>query len=261
MPHPGGKGGVVNASAPSVDRPFRPFTRVLATPPGWPWDQSRAAMLEARHTSPVSNDGVNIIVRRLKGWALGDGGEFVAIYLRAGDVFPAQGLDVDVRGRTIHIDLPSRAARAEQFKDQAIRIAAAAVMVVVVLGLVPLAFERRGAFENRLDEAEVRIEHEAREAHAVARAKQDAEALSELGATDGLDKAVADLAYVSAAKDPAARIDAFYWNKGFWAIEARGGDVPIKDNAVTLQKSAKPVRPGVWLWAAPDTANAQGGAK
>ncbi len=251
----------MNASVPSTDRPFRPFTRVLATPPGWPWDQSRAAMLEARHTSPVSSDGVNIIVRRLKAWALGESGEFVAIYLRAGDPFPAQGIDIDVRGRTIHIDMPSRAARAEQLKDQVTRVAAILVMVVVVLSLITLAFERRGALNDRLDEAETQIDHEAREAHAVTRAKQDAEALSELGVTDGLDHAVNDLTYLSAAHDPSARLDAFYWSKGFWAVEAHGSDTPIKDTAVTLQKSPKPVRPGVWLWAAPDSSGGPGASQ
>jgi hypothetical protein len=247
----------MNAQASSAERPFRPFTRVLATPPGWPWDQTRAAMLEARHTSPVASDGVNIIVRRIKAWALGEGGEFVAIYLRVGDPFPAQGLDVDVRGRTIHIDLPSRAARAEQLKDQVTRIAAVSVMVVVVLGLVTLAFERRAALDDHLGDAEVRVAHEAREAHAVARAKHDAEALTELDVTDGLDKAINDLTYVTAAKDSTARLDAFYWSKGFWAVEAHGNDAPIKDPGVTLQKSTTPVRPGVWLWAAPDPSSSR----
>ena len=245
----------MNASATSLDRPFRPFTRVLATPPGWPWDQSRAAMLEARHTSPVTNDGVNIIIRRLKPWGLGEGGEFVAIYLRIGDAMPAQGFDIDVRGRSIHIDLPSRAARAEQLKDQIARTAAVVLMVVVVLGLVTLAFERRAALDDRLTDAALRIEHEAREAHAMARAKQDAEALSELGVDDGLDHTVNDLTYVTTAKDPAARVDAFYWSKGFWAVEAHGNDAPVKDTGLSLQKSAKPVHPGVWLWAAPDPAS------
>lgn len=251
----------MNASTPSAERTFRPFTRVLATPPGWPWDQSRAAMLEARHTSPLSNDGVNIIVRRLKGWALGESGEFVAIYMRAGDAFPPQGLDIDVRGRTLHIDLPSRAARAAHLKDRATLIAVAAVMVLVMLGLITLAFQRRGALGDHLDEVEVRIAHQAREAHAMSRAKQEAEALSELGVTDGFDKAITDLTYVSAAKDPSTRLDAFYWNKGFWAVEAHGADAPFKDSAVTLQKSAKAVRPGVWLWAAPDVSSGSGGAK
>lgn len=251
----------MNASLSPIDRPFRPFTRVLATPPGWPWDQSRAAMLEARHTSPVSSDGVNIIVRRLKAWAMGESGEFVAIYLRAGDPLPAQGLDVEVRGRTIHIELPSKAARAEQLKDQLTRVGAVAVMVVVVLALVTLAFERRTALDNHLGDAELQIDREAREAHALAHAKQNAEALSELGVTDGLDKAINDLAYVAAAKDPAARLDAFYWSKGFWAVEAHGNEAPVKDTGLTLQKSAKPVRPGVWLWAAPDPSNSSGASR
>ena len=242
----------MNVQASSMNRPFRPFTRVMTIPPGWPWDQSRAAMLEARLASPTSNDGVSIIVHRLKAWALGEGGEFVAIYLRAGDQMPAQGIDIDVLGRTVHIDMPSRAARTEQLKDQATRIAAVMVMVVVVLGLIALAFERRAALEDRLTNTEFQVEHEARAARAVTRAKQDAEALSELGVTDGLDHAINDLTYVTVAKDPAARLDAFYWSKGFWAVEARGNDAPIKDSGVTLQKSAKPVHPGVWLWAASD---------
>ncbi len=248
----------MNASVSPVDRTFRPFTRVFTTPAGWPWDQSRVAMLEARHSSPVRGGEANIIVRRLKGWALGQSGEFVAIYIRAGDQTPAQGFDIDVQGRTIHIDMPSRAARAEQLKEQATRIGAVVIMIVVVLALITLTFERRTALDDRLNDAELQVTREGRAAHAVAHAKQDAEALTELGVTDGLDKAINDLTYVTAAKDPAARLDAFYWSKGFWAVEAHGSDAPIKDPGVTLQKSPRPVRPGVWLWAAPDPSNTHG---
>ncbi len=242
----------MNASMSPIERPGRPFTRVLATPPGWPWDQTRAAMLEARHTSPVSSDGVNILVRRLKAWSMGEGGEFVAIYLRIGDPLPPHGLDVEVRGRTIHVDLPSKATRAQNLKDQATRVGALVVMVLVLLGLITLTFERRTALDDHLNDAEFQSSHLAREAHAMAKAKQDAEALTELGVSDGLGHALDDLTYASAAKDPAARLDAFYWSKGFWAVEAHGSDAPVKDPGLNLQRSAKPVRPGVWLWAAPD---------
>lgn len=240
----------MNASVIS-DRPtFKPFTRVVTTPPAWPWDQARAARLEAQHTSPVSGGDITILVRRLKPWAFNEPGEYVAVYLRAGDA-TGDGLYIEVQGRRLRIDLPSRARREALIKERAIQLGCAAVIVLAFVGLTMLALQRRAALEDRLAQAEVRVQRLARQSQGVANAKADARALASLdlrGQT--IDSVIQDLNRVSMSMTDDARIDAFFWRKGYWAVEARGDTPPVRGMDGDLQKSVKPVRRGVWLWAA-----------
>lgn len=236
-------------NAYSGDRPGpKPFTRTLAVPPGWPWDQARAAKLEALHTSPASGDTVTTLVKRVKPWAYGEPGEFVAVYVRgaaAGQVF-----EIDVHGRTVRVEVPSKAAREAMVRERAWQLGSALVVVLAIGGLLLLAAQRRQALEDRLTAAELKIEHQSREARAIAAAKTNARLLGELGLKDqGVDSIMRDLSHVAAVKESDARIDAFYWRKGFWAVEAHGDTPPVRDAELSLQRSTKPVRPGVWLWA------------
>ncbi len=232
---------------------FRPFTRVLSVPPAWPWDQARAARLEAQHTSPVSGDSINILVRRLEPWRLNEPGRYVAVYLRAGEARAGQGFDIEVQGRRVHIDLPSPALRAAMIRERAWQ-AGAVIAIVLGMGcLGTLTFQRRDAFDDRLTADETRIHREAHLAKAVLQAGRDAQTLAGAGLDhQDLDQALADLKYVTLAKDPAVRVDAFYWNKGYWAVEGEGDAPPVRDANLNLQRSARPVRRGVWLWAAQD---------
>ena len=78
-----------------------------------------------------------------------------------------------------------------------------------------------------------------------------ARALAALGVQDQtIDHVVQDLNRVSMAMNTDARIDAFHWRKGYWAVEARGDTPPVRGMDGELQKSVKPVRRGVWIWAA-----------
>lgn len=241
----------MNAPLPPPNPPaFRPFIRVVVTPATWPWDQMRVARLEAMHTSPLSGGEANLVLRRLKPWTPGQPGEFAAIYLRAGDTPPAGGFDVEIQGRKLHVDLPSPAARAADLRDKAWLIGSAAVIAVALAGLTLLAMERRAGLDDRLSTLETRLDREVRKARTVAHAKRDAEALEELElAPQGVDRVLADLNRVTIGKAADARIDAFYWRKGYWAVEAHGDARPVEGPGLVVQRSAKPVRRGVWLWA------------
>ena len=228
---------------------FKPFTRLVTAPPSWPWDQARAARLEAQHTSPVSGDDVSIVVRRLKPWALGQDGKFVAIYLRGVDIRQGLKFDIDIQGQRLTVDMPSPGQKTAQTQERAwyIGLAGGAIACVLLMGVITV--QRRGAEADHLADIENQLQRKAHEAEGVARAKGDAQALAELGLGNrSLDRALSDLKQLSLKHDPATRIDAFYWNKGYWAVEARGTAAPIKDATVPLQRSAKPVRKDVWLW-------------
>ncbi len=239
----------MNASPPHTST-FRPFTRVIAAPPAWPWDQMRAARLEAMHTSPLSGGDTNLVLRRLKPWAPGQPAEFAAIYLRATDTPPAGGFDVEVQGRKLHIDMLSPAARGAALREKAWLIGSVAIVALALVGLTGLALQRRTALDDRLTALETRLDRDVRKARIVAHSKRDAEALAELQlAPQGVDRVLADLNRVTIAKVAGARIDAFYWRKGYWAVESHGDARPVEGPGLVVQRSAKPVRRDVWLWA------------
>jgi hypothetical protein len=240
----------MNASAIS-DRPTsKPFTRVMTTPPAWPWDQTRAARLEAHHTSPVSGGDITILVRRLKPWAFNEPGEFVAVYVRAGDAV-GDGIDIEVQGRRVRVELPSRAKRDAMLKERAVQIGCVVVLVLAFVGLTMLALQRRASLEERIAQAEVRVQRLTRQSQGLLNAKADARALAAIDVKgQTIDQVISDLNRVSMSMNEDARIEAFYWRKGYWAVEARGEEPPVRGMDGDLQKSVKPVRRGVWIWAA-----------
>ena len=230
-------------------RVAKPFTRTLSTPPGWPWDQARIAALEARHTSPVSSGDIAIVMRRLQPWQLGESGRFVAIYVRDADIQQGLKLDLDIGGKKISVDMPAPHQKAEQARDRLWSLGLIGLMVICLLGFAMVTLQRRTAEAERLTAMETLMSRKVRDAEGVARAKADAEALADLNLDNRtLDNAIQDLKTISLQRDPAARLEAFYWNKGYWAVEVRGDAPPVRDATVPLQRSTKPVRKGVWLW-------------
>jgi hypothetical protein len=63
-----------------------------------------------------------------------------------------------------------------------------------------------------------------------------------------MDDLVKSLAWASTAKAPQARIEGLHWDHGFMAAEVRGDEAPFQRLDRPVQKSARPARPGVWLW-------------
>ena len=239
----------MNASA--AERPnIKPFTRAVTVPPGWPWDQTRAASLEALHTSPVSGDAVTTLVRRLRPWRFNEPGEFAAVYLRGGAELGGQSFDIQIQGQTLRVEVPSRAKREALMKERLWQIGSAVAIAIIVFAIITIALQRREELEDRLSQAELRVDHQAKEAQAVARAKSDARMLAAMDLKDqGVDAALRDLEYVAFTRETTSRVDAFYWRKGFWAVEAHGDAPPVAAADGLLQRSVKPVRSGVWLWA------------
>jgi hypothetical protein len=230
-------------------RSAKPFTRTLNTPPGWPWDQVRIATLEARHTSPVSGGDIAIVMRRLQPWRFGESGRFVAIYVRDQDIKEGLKLDLDVGGKKVSVDMPSPRQKAEQSRDRLWNLGLIGLIACCLVGLGMVTLQRRTAEAERLTALETQMTRKVRDAEGVARAKADAEALAALNLKNRtVDNALRDLKTISLQRDPSVRLDAFYWNKGYWAIEVHGDSPPVKDATIPLQRSTKPVRKGVWLW-------------
>ncbi|HYE47264.1 MAG TPA: hypothetical protein VEA44_15985 [Caulobacter sp.] len=234
---------------PEADAP-RVFTRLITTPPAFPWDQAKAADLEARLNAPVASPDIVGQLRRLEIWRPGAPGRFVAAYVRAGEIGQGLTTDCSVDGRTVPVTFVSAERRREQLRRLSLLAGAGAAVVVALVGGVAAAIAGRMSGEERLAQAESLAQ---RQAALAARA-------SDLGAQDRALRAVSgderridalarDLAWASRNRNPAAAVEAFHWRPAYFAVEVRGETAPFKPAPDRqIRRAGRQVRTGVWLW-------------
>ncbi len=120
-------------------------------------------------------------------------------------------------------------------------------MVVLAAGL---ALNRRAELEAALETAEQKAVVKLKGVSAKARLKAQEQALR--GWPDKgvpISEVLADVAWISGARSGPVDIEGVHWDRGYLAIEARGAKAPIVVfGDQRLERSAKPIRPGVWLW-------------
>lgn len=241
----------------------KPFTRVITTPAALPWNQVRAAELEARHTSPVSDAAgaeLTLVVKRLEPWRPRSAGRFVAVYLRGR--MPDEGLSfhIDIQGRPVKVEVASKARQAEALRQKVWLVGGIAVLSVCLIGQIVLTVQRRAAIEDRLATLEPQVERSMKQYSSAALAKRDAQALEQLDLQGRRAEDILHaLGVVAGTREPAARIEAFLWDSGDWALEARGDASPLRPEGPNLQKAPKAVRRGVGLWVRTGAAGAGGG--
>lgn len=224
------------------------FVRTIAVPPAWPWEQHRAAGLDARHGAPLPLGDVAMQLRRIEPWRPAHGGRYAAFYVRRGEVRGRMEAQVEVAGQLRRVVFlgpgeQQRAARA------VVLVAVVAFVVVAAIALsVAAAMLSRDRAEAQLQTAEAAGTAALRQARGVHALKAQSEALDSVDRGSRLDAVLADLAWASSAKAPDARIEAWRWQGGLMAVEARGEASPFIATDRLVQKAPKPLRKRVWLW-------------
>lgn len=232
------------AAAPQV------FVRTLSAPPGWPWEQSRSADLEARHGAPLPLSELLYRVRRLEAWRPGAAARFAAFYVLARDVDDQLEAHSEVDGRDIAVTFGrarGQGARAGRLALLAVGAAAVLLLLTVATGE---AFAKRADATTALDATERqvaaklrRLQSRERQADEVRLLKQQPDRGASLG------EVVKDLAWLSAEKTPDAHIEALHWRGGLMALEARGAQPPVDPMGERrVERAPRPLRKGVWLW-------------
>jgi hypothetical protein len=226
------------------------FVRTLTVPPGWPWEQARTADLDARHGSPLPAAEVIYQVKRLTGWSPGRPGRFAAFYVLAKDVGERLETHARVDGQDVGVVFEAPTLAEGRLRRLGLVGLAAGVMAFLLVLSAGVALGRRAELESQLAIAEQKAASKLKAASDKARLKAQAQALryrADRGAP--LSEVLADMAWISSAKSPDTHIEAFHWDRGYLAVEARGDVAPIEMlSGETLERSAKPIRPGVWLW-------------
>ena len=227
------------------------FVRTLLTPPGMPWEQSRTAELDARLSSPLPAGDVVYQLRRLEAWRPGSPARFAAFYVLARDVDGRLETQAQVDGRDVRVVFESREVAARRAKLLGAVGLGSGVVVFALVLVTGLAVGRRAELEGKLAAAEQLADSKLRSASSKARLKAQEQALRSWR-DKGLPMSdiLADLAWISGAKASGVRIDGVHWDHDLLAVEAPGGQPPlVVFGDRKLQRSAKPIRPGVFLWA------------
>lgn len=225
------------------------FVRTFAIPAGLPWDQGRAARLEARHGAPLPIVELNHRLKRMGGWAPGRAGQFAVFYVRKADVISAFETTVDVDGEPVRVAFGVSANRLPRLRALGV-IVAAGMASVLLLGAAGVAsLTARAQATQRLETLEATAAAKLRLARRAQAARDQSARLAKAqGQASEARDVLADLAWLAQAKTPDARIVAVHWDRGLIAIEARGPAAPVGTADRQVVRATRPVRPGVWLW-------------
>lgn len=207
------------------------------------------AGFESRHGAPLPVAELFTHVRRLNAWAPGKAARYAAFYVRRREAETSFEATVEAEGRPFRLQFGRRVRQAPDLREP-LMLAAAVVVAcsVSVLG-VTSALDARHRAELALSRGEQLAERQAALARRmVQRQRQLRELRAMAGAARDLDRVVEDLAWVANARTADARIVAVHWEHGLVAVESRGEAPPLAASGRTLERSAEPIRRGVWLW-------------
>lgn len=238
-------------AGPDLDGPRDPqvFARSLTAPGGWPWDQVRAAELEARMAAPAHLSALRYRVIRVEPWRPGKSSRFAAVYLRGVETATAFETEVLIDGRAVKVAFLSAEVRRKQLLARLRQLAIVAVplalCVVAALGSVGVAADREArlqALEAQAQRAELlaaRVNAERREAHFLQGVGVDGRTLSD---------ALRDFDWLSRARAPAAHVQSVHWERGLMTITVRGDTPPVRASEREVRRAAKPLGTALWLW-------------
>jgi hypothetical protein len=225
------------------------FARTISSPPGAPWDQARAAALEARLGAPLPLSEVVYRLWRLDSWTLGRPARYAVFYVRAREIGDRFDTTVVVDGRSIRVRLFSSAERQRQARVSAIVLVGGISASLLVLGALTSALSTRSEATFKLAALQQTAAVRLRQAATLDRLKDQARGLTAAHVRgQSLNDFLNDLAWASAAKTPGAHIDTLHWERGLMGVEVRGDTPPFGQADRAVIKADKPVRPGVWLW-------------
>lgn len=232
-----------------MDDPPQVFAKAIVTPPGAPWEQMKAANLEARHGAPLPLSELIHRVKRLSRWAPGRPGRFAVFYVRTKEFRAPFETQIDVDGQLVKVAFGVGSEQVRRAQGWVV-ILLLLVGVGAVLGTgAVLAMSARSQSTARLAAAETLSGSRLASAQAYhGRFAQARDLRSMLGRGRPITDLVSDLSWVAMSKTPEARIAAVHWQGGVMAVEVRGEAPPFASVDRHLERAPRPLRLGVWLW-------------
>ena len=222
------------------------FVRKVEIPPGAPWDQWRAAKLEAAHGAPLSAGETAISIRRLRPWAPNTTGLFGVAYVRStGELAPEVSATID--GVAVVFRFTSPAAQRVTLRRQAVT-AAFLLFAVIALGLgTQKALQARTANEALLAREEVNARRWASLGQKLQREADERRLLQKAGAEGrSFADVAADLVWLGQSKAPSVALERVTWAAGEMQVLAQGRGAPL----LTPERSLTPIQrvAGLQMW-------------
>lgn len=225
------------------------FIRTLSVPPGAPWEQSRAARLDTRLGAPLPIGELVWRLQRLTPWRPGASSRWAVFYARIQDVGDRLSAALEVEGRPFRVTFVPLAEQARAARRGIFVALGVGVACVMVVAAVLSALAARSAANDRLETVEQLAALHLGEAQKEARIRDQERALDAEGMRGrSLDTFLRDLAWVSTAKAPNARIQALHWDHGYTAVEVRGDEEPFTRVDRGVRRSNKVLGRDVRLW-------------
>lgn len=239
----------LDSEAETVACPPVVFARGIDAAAAMPWDQVRAARLDAVLNAPIPNSDVALVLRRIGRWAYRSPARFAAIYARQSDVGDGFSTTVELDGRLMTVTFPSARRQMARARQLLVVTTLATTATFLFIATGATIWSARSQAEQRLAALEQQAARKLLQAQAAERLSAQARALDAQGlrGTRAAD-VLGDLSWASTARRPDARVAAFHWEAGVVAVEARGEDSPFAASDRLVERSSAPVRPGTWLW-------------
>lgn len=235
------------------------FVRTLSVPAGPPWDQSRAAALEARLGAPLPLGEIIYQLKRLDPWAPGKPARFAAFYVRAQEIGEQLSARPIVEGEPVAIEFLSRTARRRRSQRFIVLAAVAGLFTAILLGATLSAVSVRGRAAAELDDAEQLATLKLSQARAMQRLKEQSRVLDGAGLKGrSLEAFLSDLTWASLAKAPDAKILAMRWEHGLMAFEVKGDATPFTRLDRPVRKGERAAAGGNTLWGVGPASDAGG---
>ena len=227
----------------------RVLVRTLTAPQGFPWEQSKAAQLDARLNSPLPITDLAFQLKRLDPWSPGAPARFAVLYARRSDIGDGFEELHEIDGRTLKVRFETAEAQAKKRLQALLIFGACAILGLLPFLGVTAALSARDEADARLDRIEAEIAARNRSHAVLLRAIAEARALENAGLRPRtLDHVLTDLAWVVEAKRPEARLLSWYWERGLMAVEFRGSEAPFLRPDRLVKRSEGEVARGVYLY-------------
>lgn len=242
-------GVLAGAAAMEDGGPPQVFVRAITTPPGLPWEQHRAAQLEARHGSPLPIADLVHRLRRIGGWSIGRPGRFAVFYVRSREFRAPFETTMEVEGQAVRVAFGSGTEQLRRARKLGLGLGLGAATIALLAAGVMLALDRRAGAEARLAALEQTVAARLRAAETL-EARRDLVRRLSVTAPDSrsVEAVLEDLSWAASARAPDARILAVHWEPGLLAFEVRGEGAPFSNSDRPVESVSEPVRPGVFLW-------------
>lgn len=223
--------------------------RTISTPPGPPWEQARAARLEARHGAPLPLTEVVWRLRRVEPWSPGRPGRYAAFYVRERELKARFTSVVEVDGRPVEVEFRPAADQRLQIRTAAYGALAVLGVGLLCAGAAAFALHARSQTEARLATAEQTAAVKLRAARSLQKRADAARRLHAVqGAAAPVDVAMADLGWASVARSEEANIVAVHWDHGLLAVETKGDASPFPQAEPGVVRPGGQIRSGIFLW-------------